>query len=168
MSCQPFSANPDDIMKRYSLLARQAASLIEGCPLPLPSLANVAALLWETMPNINWAGFYLVKDETLYLGPFQGKTACTVIPFSRGVCGAAASTRQIQIVPDVHQFPGHIACDGASMSEIVLPLIVNGALVGVMDIDSPALDRFGQIDADGLAQICQVLVEAVDWSHGLL
>lgn len=168
MSDHSIASWPDAKADLYSLLTRQAASLVEGCSLPLPALANVAALLWEALPNINWAGFYLAKGETLYLGPFQGKTACTVIPFSRGVCGAAASTRQIQLVTDVHQFPGHIACDSASMSEIVLPLIVDDVLVGVMDIDSPALCRFDQLDADGLAQVCQVLTEAVDWGHGLL
>lgn len=159
---------PSDKAALYDLLAKQAAALTEGCPLPLPALANAAALLWEALDNINWAGFYLSKGETLYLGPFQGKTACTVIPYGKGVCGTAAATREIQLVPDVHAFPGHIACDSASNSEIVLPLIVNGQLVAVMDIDSPSLGRFDQLDADGLAVICGVLTEQVDWSHGLL
>lgn len=167
MSHQP-TMWPGDKKELYDLLARQSASLTEGCPLPLPALANAAALLWDALPDINWAGFYLVKDETLYLGPFQGKTACTVIPFGRGVCGTAASSRSIQIVEDVHQFPGHIACDSASNSEIVLPLIVKDALVGVLDIDSPLLNRFDALDADGLTAICQVLTEQVDWSSGLL
>ena len=167
MSHQP-TLWPDDKKERYDLLARQAASLTEGCPLPLPALANAAALLWEALDDINWAGFYLTKGDTLYLGPFQGKTACTVIPFGRGVCGTAAATRQIQLVADVHQFPGHIACDSASNSEIVLPLIVGGALVGVLDIDSPSLNRFDTIDAEGLAGIVAVLTEQVDWSLGLL
>ena len=152
----------------YDLLGRQAAALTEGCPLPLPAMANAAALLWEALPDINWAGFYLAKGETLYLGPFQGKTACTVIPFGRGVCGTAAASRQVQLVADVHQFPGHIACDSASNSEIVLPLIVSGILVGVLDIDSPILNRFDASDSEGLTGIVRVLTEQVDWSHGLL
>lgn len=159
---------PIDKKELYDLMSRQAASLIEGCPLPLPTLSNIAALLWEALPDINWAGFYLAKDDTLYLGPFQGKTACTVIPFGRGVCGTAAASREIQLVQDVHQFPGHIACDSASNSEIVLPLMVHDELVGVLDIDSPLLSRFDSLDASGLAAIAQILTEQVDWSHGLL
>ena len=159
---------PSDKKALYALLVKQAAALTEGCPLPLPALSNAAALLWEALPDINWAGFYLAKGETLYLGPFQGKTACTVIPFGRGVCGTAAATREIQLVEDVHQFPGHIACDSASNSEIVLPLVVDGLLVGVLDIDSPNLSRFDQDDAEGLAGIRDVLTCQVDWSHGLL
>lgn len=159
---------PTDKAALYDLLARQTASLTEGCPLPLPALANAASLLWEALTDINWSGFYLAKGETLYLGPFQGKAACTVIPYGRGVCGTAAASRQIQIVEDVHQFPGHIACDSASNSEIVLPLIVGDELVGVLDIDSPVTGRFQQSDADGLSMICKVLTEQVDWSHGLL
>lgn len=152
----------------YKLMVDQMQALIEGCPLPLPALSNCAALLWETLPEINWAGFYLLKKDTLYLGPFQGKVACTVIPLGRGVCGTAAATQQIQLVPDVHAFPGHIACDGASNAEIVLPMMVNGQLVGVMDIDSPRLNRFAQADADGLAAVCCVLTEQVRWEDGLL
>lgn len=152
----------------YKLMVDQMQTLIEGCPLPLPALSNCAALLWETLPEINWAGFYLLKKDTLYLGPFQGKVACTVIPLGRGVCGTAAATQQIQLVPDVHAFPGHIACDGASNAEIVLPMMVNGQLVGVMDIDSPRLNRFAQADADGLAAVCCVLTEHVRWEDGLL
>lgn len=152
----------------YKLMADQMQALAEGCPLPLPALSNCAALVWETLPEINWAGFYLLKKDTLYLGPFQGKVACTVIPFGRGVCGTAAATQQIQLVPDVHAFPGHIACDGASNAEIVLPMMVNGQLVGVMDIDSPLLNRFTQADAAGLAAVCRVLTEQVRWEDGLL
>lgn len=152
----------------YKLMVDQMQALIEGCPLPLPALSNCAALLWETLLEINWAGFYLLKKDTLYLGPFQGKVACTVIPLGRGVCGTAAMTQKIQLVPDVHAFPGHIACDGASNAEIVLPMMVNGQLVGVMDIDSPRLNRFTQADADGLAAVCRVLTEQVRWEDGLL
>lgn len=152
----------------YDLMLRQIDSLTEGCPLPLPALSNCAALLWESLKEINWAGFYLLKKDMLYLGPFQGKLACTMIPVGRGVCGTAALTREIQLVKDVHQFPGHIACDSASNSEIVLPLIKQGKLLGVMDIDSPVLQRFDEEDAKGLAALCEALVNAVDWQQGLL
>ena len=161
-------AYPADKDAMYQLLKAQMSSLTDGCPLPLPSLSNCAALLWEALPDINWAGFYLLKGDTLYLGPFQGKVACTVIPVGRGVCGAAAASKEVQLVPDVHAFPGHIACDSASNAEIVLPLIVHGTLVGVMDIDSPKLGRFTQEDAGGLAALCKVLEEQVDWEDGLL
>ena len=152
----------------YSLIRRQMAALLEGCPLPLPALSNCAALLWHSLEDINWAGFYLACGDTLVLGPFQGKPACTIIPFQKGVCGAAARTMEIQLVPDVHAFPRHIACDGASRSEIVLPLVKENRLLGVMDIDSPLLNRFSQEDAQGLAGLCELLMTEIDWSHGLL
>lgn len=152
----------------YRLMIAQMHALLEGCALPLPALANCAALLWENLQDINWAGFYLLKGENLYLGPFQGKVACTVIPLGRGVCGAAARTREIQLVDDVHLFPGHIACDIASNSEIVLPIIVHGRLIGVMDIDSPLFARFTQEDANGLSELCRVLADHVQWEGGLL
>lgn len=158
---------PADKQALYPLLEKQLTALVEGCP-PVSALANAAALLWEALSNINWAGFYLIKGDTLHLGPFQGKTACTLIPLGRGVCGAAAATREIQLVKDVHQFPGHIACDSASNSEIVLPLICNGELLGVMDIDSPVFSRFDDIDAAGLNALCEVLANQVDWADGLL
>ncbi len=154
---------PADRDELYELLERQLISLIEGCP-PISALSNAAALLWEALDNINWAGFYLLKEEVLYLGPFQGKTACTLIPIGRGVCGTAAVERKIQLVKDVHQFPGHIACDSASNSEIVLPLIKDGVLLGVMDIDSPIFSRFGEKDAEGLNRLCQILTKNLDWS----
>lgn len=151
----------------YPLLEKQLESLVEGCP-PVSALANAAALLWEAMADINWVGFYLRKDGFLYLGPFQGKTACTLIPVGRGVCGTAAKSADIQLVKDVHQFPGHIACDSASNSEIVLPLIKNGVMYGLLDIDSPLFARFDQADAAGLKDLCQMLMKTVDWSNGLL
>ena len=154
---------PADRDELYKLLERQLISLIEGCP-PISALSNTAALLWEALDNINWAGFYLMKEEVLYLGPFQGKTACTLIPLGRGVCGTAAVERKIQLVKDVHQFPGHIACDSASNSEIVLPLIKDGVLLGVMDIDSPIFSRFDEKDAEGLNRLCQILTKNLDWS----
>lgn len=158
---------PADKAQLYALLERQMEALIDGCP-PVSALANAAALLWEAMPDINWAGFYLLREDTLYLGPFQGKTACTVIPVGRGVCGTAAQTQLIQRIEDVHQFPGHIACDSASNSEIVMPLVKNDVLIGVLDIDSPSFARFDPQDAAGLQSICTLLVDHLDLSKGLL
>lgn len=152
----------------YHRMEQQLDGLIEACPLPLPALANCAALLWSSLDCINWAGFYLLRRDTLYLGPFQGKIACTVIPVGRGVCGTAALTREIQLVRDVHQFPGHIACDSASQSEIVLPLVRKGVLYGVMDLDSPQLARFDEEDAAGLGCLCRRLMENTVWEEGLL
>lgn len=152
----------------YTLVHAQFDALTEGCALPLPALANCAALLWQSLPDVNWVGFYMLKGDTLYLGPFQGKLACTVIPVGKGVCGTAARTRQIQVVKDVHQFAGHIACDSASNSEIVLPLLKDGALYGVMDIDSPLPSRFDDEDAEGLRELCDHLMKNLDWSGGLL
>ena len=154
---------PSDKGELYALLEKQLAALVDGCP-PVSALANASALLWEALDDINWAGFYLLKSDTLYLGPFQGKTACTMIPVGRGVCGTAAAQRKIQLVQDVHQFPGHIACDSASNSEIVLPLIKDEELLGVMDIDAPIFSRFDEADAEGLNALCRVLTDQVDWS----
>ena len=158
---------PQDQEALYSLMTSQLEALVADCP-PISALSNAAALIWDALTDINWAGFYLLKENMLHLGPFQGKTACTLIPVERGVCGAAAAAREIQLVPDVHQFPGHIACDSASNSEIVLPLIKDGRLLGVMDIDSPRFARFDRVDANGLNRMCDVLTRAVDWSQGLL
>ncbi len=150
----------------YPLLAQRLAALIEGCP-PVSALSNAAALLFEALPDINWAGFYLLKGGTLHLGPFHGKTACVMIPMGRGVCGTAAATRELQLVPDVERFPGHIACDSASRSEIVVPMIRQGQLLGVMDIDAPVPERFDQADAEGLSHLAAILTQ-IDWSQGLL
>lgn len=158
---------PTDKCALYALLEQQLTALVADCP-PVSALSNAAALLWDALPDINWAGFYLLKGDTLHLGPFQGKTACTLIPVGRGVCGTAAAAREIQLVQDVHQFPGHIACDSASNSEIVLPLLHQGVLLGVMDIDAPIFSRFDEADAAGLNTLCSVLVDQVDWSNGLL
>ncbi|MBQ6175485.1 MAG: GAF domain-containing protein [Clostridia bacterium] len=148
----------------YDLLGRQLESLMEGCTHALPVLANAAALLWQELPGLNWAGFYLRKDRCLLLGPFQGKPACTVIAFGRGVCGTAAARTETQRVPDVHAFPGHIACDSASNSEIVVPLVAeDGHLLGVMDLDSPLTDRFSGDDQRGLESFARILASA-DWS----
>jgi len=156
-----------DPCELYDLLEKQLSALVADCP-PVSALSNAASLLWEALDDIDWAGFYLLKGDTLHLGPFQGKTACTLIPVGRGVCGAAAASRQIQLVKDVHQFPGHIACDSASNSEIVLPLIKDDVLLGVMDIDAPIFERFTESDAKGLNRLCDVLTTQVDWSNGLL
>lgn len=158
---------PSDKKELFSLLASQLEALVAACP-PVSALSNAAALMWDALTDINWVGFYLLKEEMLYLGPFQGKTACTLIPIGRGVCGTAAASQQIQLVSDVHQFPGHIACDSASNSEIVLPLIKGEQLLGVLDIDSPQFARFDKVDAEGMNKLCDILINAVDWSQGLL
>ena len=134
----------------YELLLRQAQALTEDVPHPVANLANLSALLYTTLEGINWAGFYLAEGDTLVLGPFQGNPACVAIPWGRGVCGTAAARSETQLVPDVHQFPGHIACDSASRSEIVVPLRRDGNVVGVLDIDSPLPARFTEADKAGL------------------
>ena len=135
----------------YALLAEQIDALMETDPDKIPVLANASALLMDTLPRINWAGFYLLRGDMLVLGPFQGKPACIHIKVGSGVCGTAVRDRKTQRVPDVHAFPGHIACDSASRSEIVIPLFrPNGEIFGVLDIDSPDLDRFTPEDEEGL------------------
>ena len=134
----------------YSLLCEQLKSLTDGIPYETANLANAGALLWQYLTDINWAGFYKITDGKLVLGPFQGKPACIVIPVGRGVCGTAVATDATQLVYDVHQFPGHIACDSASNSEIVVPIHVNGEIWGVLDIDSPFIGRFSELDKTGL------------------
>jgi GAF domain-containing protein len=128
----------------------------------IANLANTSALLFHTLPDLNWAGFYLLKGNELVLGPFQGKPACIRIAIGRGVCGTAAQRRETIVVPDVHAFPGHIACDDASRSEIVVPLIKDDRLIGVMDLDSPLVGRFDEIDARGLEMIASILLTASD------
>ena len=141
----------------YEMLNRQLQSLTEDCPYEIANLSNTAALLFGELPKINWAGFYLLQGDRLILGPFQGKPACIQIPVGRGVCGTAVLKDQIQRVENVHAFPGHIACDGASNSEIVLPLHKKGEIFGVLDIDSPVLSRFSEEDQRGLEQICRTI-----------
>ncbi len=131
----------------------------------LANLSNAAALMWHTLDDINWSGFYLRKKGRLILGPFQGKPACVNIDMGKGVCGTAAETKEIQLVKDVHEFPGHIACDSASNSEIVVPIIVNDEVVGVLDIDSPILNRFDEEDRDGLIKFVGTLVKYIDWTQ---
>lgn len=143
----------------YNQLVQQLVALTEGIPYETANLANASALLWQEMPDINWAGFYKMEDGALVLGPFQGKPACIRIPVGRGVCGTAVAEDRVQLVPDVHDFPGHIACDCASNSEIVLPIHKNGQIWGVLDIDSPIVGRFTEEDRDGLERIAAVLEE---------
>ena len=182
-------------MTDYGLLAKQIVSLAEVDAHWLPVLSNAAALLWDALDDINWAGFYLVDPVTvtgvepgaapgaapgaepdaapsahepctpeLRLGPFQGKVACVRIPFGRGVCGTAAETKSSQLVEDVHQFPGHIACDSASNSEVVVPIFKDNQVVGVLDIDSPSVARFAQEDLTGLEQVVKALEGCVNFS----
>ena len=141
----------------YSLVAQQLSALIEGVPHQVANLANTSALLWQEMPDINWVGFYKMEQGILVLGPFQGKPACIEIPVGRGVCGTAVAEDSVQLVYDVHQFPGHIACDCASNSEIVLPIHANGEIWGVLDIDSPHIGRFTEEDKGGLLEIVGIL-----------
>ena len=154
------------IMERitdYKLLNSQLKSLTEDIPYETANLANASALLWEHLSDLNWAGFYKMTDGKLVLGPFQGKTACIEIEIGRGVCGTAVFEDKTQLVYDVHQFPGHIACDAASRSEIVLPIHSGGRIVGVLDIDSPLPDRFREEDEEGLAGLVRIIEEKADF-----
>ena len=144
-------------MTDYHVLNQQLSALIEGVDHPVANLANASALLFDALPDLNWAGFYLLEGNTLVLGPFQGKPACIEIPVGKGVCGTAAAENRTQVVPDVHRFPGHIACDGASNSEIVIPLRQKGTVVGVLDLDSPVFDRFSENDREGLEAFARIL-----------
>ncbi len=127
----------------------------------IANAANAAAAMWQYLPDINWAGFYFMQGDTLVLGPFAGKPACVRIPLGQGVCGTAAASRETIVVPDVHEFPGHIACDSASNSEIVVPLIRNGVVIGVLDIDSPNLDRFQPDDRIGCEAVASLFIKAL-------
>ena len=144
-------------MTDYSVLNSQLKALTKGIPYKTANLANASALLWEHLDRINWAGFYMMEDGALVLGPFQGKTACIRIPVGKGVCGTAVAEDTTQLVPDVHLFPGHIACDCASNSEIVVPLRKNGEVIGVLDIDSPEKNRFTRDDQIGLEAFAAIL-----------
>ena len=148
-----------------SILYRDLKSAVEGLtsgePDAIANMANVAALIWETLPDINWVGFYRNVDGELVLGPFQGRPACIRIPFGTGVCGAAAATLEVQRVEDVNAFPGHIACDAASASELVVPIVRDGKLVAVLDIDSPTPARFTEEDEAGLVAVCELLTKVL-------
>ena len=148
-------------MTDYTLLASQMDALIDNETDALANAANLSALLYNNLDDVNWVGFYVLRDDELVLGPFQGNTACVRIGMGKGVCGTAAETRETQRIADVHSFEGHIACDAASRSEIVIPLVSNDRLYGVLDIDSPILDRFSADDQAGLEALCKDFVARI-------
>ena len=145
--------DPADKQALHDDLLSAAKALTAGEPDPIANMANLAALIWQFLPDLNWAGFYRMVEGELVLGPFQGKPACIRIPLGRGVCGTAAATRETQLVEDVHAFPGHIACDAASASEVVVPIVHEGDLIGVLDLDSPLPARFDAVDALALEKL---------------
>ena len=149
----------------YELLCAQVRAFAGADGWYVPLLANVAALIYDAMEDLNWAGFYLMRGGKLVLGPFQGKVACIHIPVGKGVCGTAVAQDRTQLVPDVHAFPGHIACDSASNSEIVVPIHSGGAVVAVLDIDSPSLGRFSDADRVGLEDVVKVIEEVADFGN---
>lgn len=146
----------------YRLLAAQLESLLADERDFIANAAQFSAFLYSQLDDLNWAGFYLTRNEELVLGPFQGQIACVRIPFGKGVCGAAAQSRETQRVRDVHEFPGHIACDSASNSELVVPLVKEGRLIGVLDLDSPSLARFSEADQAGIEQLAAIFLKATD------
>ena len=148
---------PDNKKMLYNLVNLQLKGLIDQVPHKIANLANASALLGQALKDINWVGFYLLEDNQLILGPFQGKPACIEIPVGNGVCGTAVLNDEVMLVKNVHEFPGHIACDSASNSEIVLPIHANGKIVGVLDIDSPLLARFDEDDKNGLSEFVKIL-----------
>ena len=152
----------------YQLLASQLRALLDGEPDALANAANFVAVLHNALDDVNWLGIYVLRGEELVLGPFQGKPACVRIPIGSGVCGTAAATRESQRVPDVHAFPGHIVCDEASRSELVVPLIVAGKLVGVLDIDSPSVDRFTADDQRGVEAVVDAYCESLTGSTAFI
>ena len=147
----------------YSIAIEQLEALIAQDTYFVPALSNASALLWETLEDINWAGFYIVRDGQLVLGPFQGKVACIHIQKGKGVCGTAWDKDEVQLVPDVHKFPGHIACDSASNSEIVVPIHHDGEVIAVLDIDSPLFNRFSLQDSEGLSLFASSIEDTVSW-----
>lgn len=147
----------------YKFVAQRLKALTDGVPYETANLANASALLWQHMENINWVGFYKMTGDLLVLEPFQGKPACVKIPVGKGVCGTAVAEDTVQLVYDVHEFPGHIACDSASNSEIVLPIHVDGKIWGVLDIDSPCVGRFTEEDREGLEKIVAILEQVLAW-----
>ena len=144
-------------MTDYKLLTDQAEEMAKDNKWDITLYANLSALIYDSLDNLNWAGFYLMRDGELQLGPFQGKVACTRIPVGKGVCGTAWAEDRVQLVPNVHEFPGHIACDSASNSEIVVPIHLNGEFFGVLDIDSPGFDRFNEKDKEGLVALVKAM-----------
>jgi GAF domain-containing protein len=156
-----FKIAADDTATLYRDLASALAGLVSGEPDPVANMANAAALIWETLPELNWAGFYRNVGGELVVGPFQGRPACIRIAFGEGVCGAAAATLQVQRIEDVHAFPGHIACDAASNSEIVVPIVRDGQLLAVLDLDSPKAARFTEEDEAGCVALAEILAKAL-------
>ena len=154
-----FKIEAADKATLYRDLLSAVEGLTAGEPDAIANMANVAALIWETLPDLNWAGFYRNVDGELVVGPFQGRPACIRIPFGKGVCGAAAETLQVQRVEDVHAFPGHIACDAASVSELVVPIVRDGKLIAVLDLDSPMPARFTAEDEAGCVAVCDLLAK---------
>ena len=152
-------------MADYGLMIKQADMLLEDERDYVPALSNISALIYDSLDRLNWAGFYLMDRGSLLLGPFQGKVACIRIEVGKGVCGTAVMEDRTLVVPDVHEFPGHIACDSASESEIVVPIHSGGRIVGVLDIDSPVKERFDESDAAGLEALIRVIEEKVDFSR---
>ena len=150
-------------MPDFDIMKAQLLAFAEEDPRFVPLLSNASALIWESMEDLNWAGFYIVRGGRLVLGPFQGKTACIHIEKGKGVCGTAWAADETQLVPNVHEFPGHIACDSASNSEIVVPLHRGGEVCAVLDIDSPLLARFSEGDRAGLESFAAALEDAVSW-----
>lgn len=148
-------------MKQYDLLIKQLDALLENETNTIANLSNASSLLFHHLANLNWAGFYLYENDELVLGPFQGKVACMHIPIGKGVCGTAAFSKETQCIKDVHAFPGHIACDGASNSEIVVPIIINDVLYGVLDIDSYEFNNFNEEDIEGLERFVSHLVKHI-------
>lgn len=153
------TASKDEL---YSHLAAQLRSLLEGERDFIANAANLSSLLFHSLPDLNWAGFYLYKEGELVLGPFQGEPACVRIAIGKGVCGTGAEIRQTVVVANVHEFPGHIACDSKSQSEIVVPLIKDGQLIGVLDLDSPLWNRFDDVDARGLNELAEIFIAVSD------
>ncbi len=156
-----FKIQAADTATMYRDLASALEGLVAGEPDPVANMANAAALIWETLPDINWAGFYRNVGGELVLGPFQGRAACIRIAFGSGVCGAAAASLQVQRVDDVHAFPGHIACDAASVSELVVPIVRDGELLAVLDLDSPSPARFTEADEAGCLRLAEILAGAI-------
>ena len=157
MKIHPLISRSDELLSLVQRLSVQPFVAVDTAYFEDPNMANVAALLWEALPDLNWAGFYRNVGGELVLGPFQGRPACIRIPFGKGVCGVAAATREAQCVADVHAFPGHIACDAASRAELVVPLLHDGALIGVLDLDSPLPGRFDAEDLAGCVKLAQRL-----------
>ena len=151
-------------MTDYQILAGQAEGILEAEPWYVSAFSNISSLIMSMLPDLNWAGFYLMKDGKLTVGPFQGKPACIHIAPGKGVCGTAADRNETTVVPDVHQFPGHIACDGASESEIVIPVHEGDMVRAVLDIDSPVKDRFTAEDREGLEALVRMIEEKVSWA----